>query len=107
MDVTTAATALNALGSPVRLEVYRTLVRAGNTGLSIAELQDRLGGIPRSTLAHHLHKLVLVGLVEQEKEGTSIFSRANYTTMSALLNYLADECCADEPAPRLPIQIAR
>lgn len=107
MDLTTAATALNALGSPVRLEVYRTLVRAGYTGLSIAELQERLGGIPRSTLAHHLHKLVLVGLVEQEKDGTSIYSRANYTTMGALLTYLADECCADEPVSSQRIQIAR
>lgn len=107
MDLTTAAAALNALGSPVRLEVYRTLVRAGHTGLSIAELQHRLGGIPRSTLAHHLHKLVLVGLVEQEKDGTNIFSRANYTIMSGLLDYLADECCADDPTAIRPIQIAR
>ena len=96
MNVTNAATALNALGSPTRLSVYRTLVRAGNAGLNIGELQERLGGIPRSTLAHHLHKLVQVGLVEQEKEGTSIYSRANYHAMSALLGFLADECCADE-----------
>jgi DNA-binding transcriptional ArsR family regulator len=81
MDLTSAATAMDALGSPVRLRVYRTLVRAGRRGLSIAELQHRLGGVPRSTLAHHLHKLVLAGVVEQEKEGASVLSRANSTTI--------------------------
>ena len=91
-----AATALDALGNPVRLEVYRTLIRAGRPGLSIGEVQARVGGVPRSTLAHHLSKLVTAGLVAQRKDGASVISHANYVTMEALVSFLTEECCADE-----------
>lgn len=97
MQHTAAATALGALGTPVRLQVYRTLIRAGQPGLSVAALQERLGGVPRSTLAHHLGKLVHANLVTQEKDGSSVISRANYDVMEALVSYLAEECCADGP----------
>lgn len=90
-----AAAALDALGNPVRLELYRTLVRAGTPGLNIGELQRRVGGVPRSTLAHHLQKLSLAGLIQQEKDGSSVLSRANYSVMSGLVGYLTEECCVD------------
>lgn len=91
-----AANALDALGNPVRLQVYRTLIRAGRSGLSVASLQERLGGVPRSTLAHHLGKLFHANLIAQEKEGASVISHANYAVMEALVSYLTQECCADE-----------
>ena len=91
-----AAAALDALGNPVRLQLYRTLVRAGTSGLNITELQIKVGGIPRSTLAHHLQKLSLANLIHQEKEGASVLSRANYAAMNALVSYLTEECCVDE-----------
>ena len=91
-----AAAALDALGNPVRLELYRTLVRAGTPGLNITDLQVKVGGIPRSTLAHHLQKLSLANLIHQEKEGASVLSRANYAAMNALVGYLTEECCVDE-----------
>lgn len=89
---------MDALGNEVRLDIYRTLVRAGRTGLSIGDVQARLGGVPRSTLAHHLQKLVLAGLVAQEKEGASVISRANYDLMEGLVCYLTAECCVDDCA---------
>lgn len=100
MDHTQAATALDALGNPVRLHLYRVLVRAGTPGLNIGELQDKVGGIPRSTLAHHLQKLFLANLIQQEKEGASVLSRANYSTMNMLVSYLTEECCVDECRPK-------
>lgn len=96
MNHDAAATALGALGNPVRLEVYRTLVRAGKPGLSIASLQERLGGVPRSTLAHHLGKLLHADLITQEKDGASVISHAGFDLMAALVAYLTEECCADE-----------
>jgi ArsR family transcriptional regulator, arsenate/arsenite/antimonite-responsive transcriptional repressor len=89
-----AAKQLEALGNPTRLHVYRTLVRAGHEGLSVGKLQDRLK-VPGSTLSHHLHRLVLTGLVTQERQATTLICRAHYPAMNALLGYLADECCAD------------
>jgi ArsR family transcriptional regulator, arsenate/arsenite/antimonite-responsive transcriptional repressor len=94
MDLEQAAKRLEALGSPTRLQVYRTLVRAGHSGLPVGRLQEKLG-IPASTLSHHLHRLILTGLVTQERQATTLISRANYPAMDALLGFLADECCAD------------
>jgi ArsR family transcriptional regulator len=94
MNIEQAAKQLEALGSPTRLQVYRTLVRAGHSGLPVGRLQEKLG-IPASTLSHHLHRLILTGLVTQERQATTLISRANYPAMDALLGFLADECCAD------------
>src|SRR4051812_16916987 len=51
-----AARCLAELGNLTRLDIYRLLVRAGPSGLSITDIQTRLG-IPASTLAFHLRGL--------------------------------------------------
>ena len=86
---------MGALGAPVRLEIYRLLIRAGETGMSITHIQQRTG-IARSTLSHHLRRLVEGGLVFTEKSGASLICRANYAAMNTLVGYLSDECCVDE-----------
>jgi ArsR family transcriptional regulator, arsenate/arsenite/antimonite-responsive transcriptional repressor len=93
-----AAARLEALGNPTRLKVYRTLVRAGADGLSVGRLQERIE-IAASTLSHHLHRLMIVGLVGQERQGTTLICRANYPAMAQLLTFLTDQCCA-EAQPR-------
>jgi ArsR family transcriptional regulator, arsenate/arsenite/antimonite-responsive transcriptional repressor len=97
MNVEEAARQLEALGNPTRLQVYRTLVRAGDTGLPVGRLQERIG-IAASTLSHHLHRLILTGLVQQERQATTLICRANYRAMDRLLGFLTEECCADAPA---------
>ena len=94
MKAEKAAKQLEALGNPTRLQVYRVLVRAGEAGLPVGRLQERIG-IAASTLSHHLHRLILTGLVTQERQATTLICRANYAAMNALLGFLADECCAD------------
>jgi ArsR family transcriptional regulator len=94
MKLEQAAKQLEALGNPTRLQVYRTLVRAGLNGLPVGRIQERVG-IPASTLSHHLHRLILTGLVTQERQATTLICRANYPVMNDLLGFLADECCAD------------
>jgi ArsR family transcriptional regulator len=83
MKLEKAALQLEALGNPTRLQLYRTLVRAGGEGLPVGRVQEKLG-IAASTLSHHLKRLVDTGLV---------------TSMDALIGYLADECCADGTCP--------
>jgi ArsR family transcriptional regulator, arsenate/arsenite/antimonite-responsive transcriptional repressor len=56
---------MNALGMPIRLEIYRTLLRAGRHPLTISRIQQKLG-MPRSTLSHHLHRLIESGVVSSE-----------------------------------------
>ena len=94
MNVEQAAKQLEALGNTTRLQVYRTLVRAGEAGLPVGQIQERLG-IPGSTLSHHLQRLLLTGLVTQERQATTLICRANYPIMRDLVGFLVDECCAD------------
>jgi ArsR family transcriptional regulator len=98
MKLDDAAAQLEALGNPTRLKVYRTLVRAGNDGMPVGRLQERLG-TAASTLSHHLHRLIIVGLVKQERRSTTLICRANYPTMRRLVGFLTEECCV-EAAPR-------
>lgn len=94
MEIEEAANQLEALGNPTRLQVYRTLVRAGRNGLAVGQLQEWIG-IPASTLSHHLKRLIDTGLVTQQRQATTLICRAHYPTMDALIGFLADECCAD------------
>lgn len=99
MDAPHAVAAMQALGHEARLAAFRALVRAGSTGLTVGEIQATLGDMPRSTLAHHLRKLVAAGLVAQERRGAEVISRARYDAMDDLVAYLSAECCAAEQAP--------
>src|SRR5262245_37575923 len=94
MKVEIASAQLEALGSPVRLKIYRLLVRAGLDGLPVGAVQDRLG-MAASTLSHHIRKLIDTGLVTQERLGTTLISRADFDMMRGLIGYLTEECCAD------------
>ena len=94
MTIETTAKQLEALGNVTRLALYRALVRAGHEGLPVGRLQEILA-IPASTLSHHLQRLVATGLVTQERQATTLICRANYETMSGLIGFLSEECCAD------------
>jgi ArsR family transcriptional regulator len=94
MKIGEAAARLEALGNPTRLKIYRMLVRAGDPGLSVGKLQSRLS-IPASTLSHHLKTLIVVGLVSQERDSTTLICRANYPMMRGLVQFLVAECCTE------------
>ena len=95
MDIETLAARLDALGNPTRLGAYRALVRAGHPGLSVGALQDKVG-IAASTLSHHLGLLVRVGLVRQDRLGTTLQCHADFVVMQAVVAALQAECCRDE-----------
>lgn len=95
IEIEQAAQGFAAIGSEARLEVVRTLVRAGSKGLTIGDIQNRTG-MAASTLAHHLKFLKSAGLIEQEKAGRSVINRANFPRLEALAGYILKECCADE-----------
>ncbi len=94
MSLDKTANRLEALGNPTRLNIYRMLVRAGPDGLAVGEIQRR-AAVPRSTLSHHLHKLIGVRLVTQQRQGTTLVCRANYSVMTAVVDFLTKECCVD------------
>jgi DNA-binding transcriptional ArsR family regulator len=94
MDIEIAAQGFAAAGSEPRLLVLRVLVRAGNKGLTISEIQQRTK-IPASTLAHHLKFLAAGGLILQRKEGRTVHNTASYDHIDALAAFLMHECCVD------------
>jgi ArsR family transcriptional regulator, arsenate/arsenite/antimonite-responsive transcriptional repressor len=105
MKVEKAAEQLEALGNPTRLQLYRALVRAGDEGLPVGHLQEKLH-IAASTLSHHLHRLILTGLVTQERRATTLICRANYPAMNGLVGFLVDECCVDAGCATSPGEFA-
>lgn len=94
MDDSLIADRLCALGNETRLKIYRILVRAGHDGVPVSELQRRTGAA-MSTVSHHLHRLIQVGLVYQEREGTTLFCHADYQAMDETLGSLTKVCCID------------
>jgi ArsR family transcriptional regulator len=95
MKLEKASAQLEALGAPVRLRIYRLLVRAGIEGMPVGAVQEKME-MAASTLSHHMRRLVDTGLVTQERQATTLICRAHYPTMNALIGYLSDECCADQ-----------
>ena len=90
-----AAAGFSAMGSEARLQVLKTLVRAGQSGLTVGEIQNRTGMAP-STLAHHLRFLAAGGVVEQQKSGRTTINRACFDELENLAQFILSECCADE-----------
>ena len=93
---------LEALGNETRLELYRQLVRAGGSGLAVGALHEKTG-IPRSTLSHHIKRLIQVDLVTQERQSTTLICRASFDVMHETMNFLQRECCADAPVS-MPVE---
>ena len=67
--------------------------------LTVGEIRQRLG-VPASTLAHHLRFLAAAGLIDQERRGRAVVSRAAYERIEALAAFLLRECCTEPAMPR-------
>lgn len=96
METKEAAVALAALSQPSRLEVFRLLVKSGENGLYAGEISRELD-IPKPTLSFHLKELSHAGLIAARRDGRSIFYSLNIGGMSALMNFLARDCCQGRP----------
>lgn len=89
-----AARAFAAAGSEPRLQVLNILVRAGEAGLTVGEIQKKLE-IPASTMAHHLKFMAVAGLITQIKQGREVINRADFDHIELLAAFLLHECCVD------------
>ncbi|MDD7803998.1 MAG: metalloregulator ArsR/SmtB family transcription factor [Endozoicomonas sp. (ex Botrylloides leachii)] len=94
-QINVIAKSLKELGHPVRLRIFKRLVRAGFQGLTVGCLQKELS-IPGSTLSHHLSCLMLAGLLTQRREGRLLYCVSNYDKLEKVIHFLKAECCADQ-----------
>lgn len=83
---------LAALAHPIRLQVFRALVVAGQSGMTPGTMAEGLA-IPANTLSFHLKDLTHAGLVTQERASRNIIYRAAFDHMNGLLGYLTENCC--------------
>jgi DNA-binding transcriptional ArsR family regulator len=95
MKIDQVAKALKELGHATRLAIYKRLVKAGNDGIAVGEIQAELD-IPGSTLSHHLTSLASAGLIQQRREGRTLYCVAQYDQLDAVILFLQEECCEDE-----------
>ena len=92
MDESIIVKALAALAQPLRLQLFRALVVAGQRGMTPGTMAQGLGISP-SSLSFHLKELMNAGLVTQERASRNLIYRAAYDRMNAVLGYLTDNCC--------------
>ena len=93
MEASQAVIALGALAQESRLTIYRLLVEAGPTGLSVGEIGAAVPAAP-ATLSFHLKELFRAGLVRSRQEGRFVFYSADYAAMNGLVGFLSENCCA-------------
>ncbi|MFT4133812.1 ArsR/SmtB family transcription factor [Labrys sp. (in: a-proteobacteria)] len=91
-----AARCLAELGHPHRLQIFQLLIKAGDDGLAVGDIQRELG-IPKSTLAHHIAQLLAVGLMTQERQGRVQRCRIAASKASAFVNFFVADCCEGLP----------
>ena len=93
METKNAASLLASLAQPTRLDIFRALVVAGDSGLAAGTLAEQLG-VSAPVLSFHLKELRVNSLIDSEQQGRFVIYRARYDTMNALLAFMTENCCA-------------
>ena len=83
---------LFALAHPGRLNVFRTIVKAGPNGIAAGKIAESVG-IPANTASTHLSILTGAGLLTAYRDGRSIIYRANFSHFSDLVGFMVEDCC--------------
>jgi len=95
MELDDAANILAKIGNPTRLKIVRLLVRAGDDGLAVGQIQKQLD-IPGSTLTHHIAHLKYAGVIHQQRQQATLICTIEFDLLRDLVDYLTAECCTDQ-----------
>lgn len=96
---------LSILGHPQRLAIFRLLMRRYPDRVPAGELVQALALKP-STLSAYLAALMQVGLVTQERAGTSLRYSIAMTELRHTLDYLLNDCCRGRPDLCAPLSLS-
>ncbi|MDZ7865981.1 MAG: helix-turn-helix domain-containing protein [Acidovorax sp.] len=96
MDKIAATSVFESLSSPVRLDVFRLLVKQGPAGMVAGEIASALD-LPPTNLSFHLKAMTHASLLTVEQEGRYQRYRTNISVMVEVIAYLTAECCAGNP----------
>ncbi len=95
------ASQLTTLGHPLRLAVFRLLMRRYPDGVPAGEIGAALD-VKASTMSTYLAALDRAGLVVQERAGTSLLYSVNMTAVQQVFEGLFNDCCRGRPQTCLP-----
>jgi DNA-binding transcriptional ArsR family regulator len=101
MEMSSATRALGALSHAHRLAAFRLLVQAGPAGRPAGEIAAALGISPPA-LSFHLAQLANAGLVRTRQDGRFVYYSADFEAISALLQFLTENCCGGNPCTPVP-----
>ncbi len=94
MENEIAAKKLAELGHITRLSIFRYLVKVGDQGVPVGQIQEKLD-VPGSTLSHHISRLVSVGLIKQVRESRTLYCIPQFDVLNELVEFFKAECCTD------------
>lgn len=92
--IETIAARLAELGHPTRLTIFKYLVKAGEQGAAVGEIQKEVG-VPGSTLSHHIAKMVKVKLIKQVRDSRTLYCVPQFDALLEVVNFLQEECCVN------------
>lgn len=102
MEKKDALNAFAALSQITRLDVFRLLVTAGETGMSAGDISETLD-VRQNTMSANLSVLSRAGLIRSRREGRSIRYFADMEGMRGLLAFLMEDCCGGRPELCQPV----
>ncbi|MEY8880500.1 helix-turn-helix domain-containing protein [Donghicola sp. XS_ASV15] len=95
---------LAILGHPARLALFRLLMRRYPDRLPAGEIAGALD-LKASTLSTYLSSLMQVGLVTQQRAGTSLMYSVDMETVRQTFDYLLIDCCRGRPEMCAPVPV--
>lgn len=102
-----AAARFTALGNETRLAIYRWLLPFNPEGRAFGEIAQGLG-LADATLAFHLKEMARAGLIQSRPEGRKVIYSVNIDTVTGLVDFLLENCCAGTPCtPPRPAKAAK
>lgn len=96
MDERQSVAAFGALAQETRLRILRMLVKAGPDGMAAGAVAVAADVSP-SNVSFHLKELERAGLCAARRVSRSIIYSADFETISGLIRFLMQDCCAGRP----------
>lgn len=87
---------LSALAQDTRFAIFRTLMRAGQDGMSAGSIAQALDVAP-NLLSNHLAILTRADLASVTRQGRSQIYKARIDGVNDLLSALVEDCCNGHP----------
>jgi len=102
IDESATVDSLSALAQATRLQVFRALIAAYPRGVPAGDIASKFQ-VPHNTMSSHLAILTRAGLAVSERQGRTVFYRADVSGFRDVVAFLVGDCCAGRPEICAPL----